>query len=130
MFLLKIHGKSTIINLINRFYEIDSGTISVDGIPVQEYELTSLRNQIAVVLQDVFLFSDSIIQYFNIDGIEKWMLLIPLAVFIGGFIRVNQYFQHHQLDLYKHIQKHNMWCDAHRQQCLQAYHIPMKIQCP
>ena len=53
-------GKSTIINLINRFYEIDSGTISVDTIPVEDYELTSLRNQIAVVLQDVFLFSDSI----------------------------------------------------------------------
>jgi ATP-binding cassette subfamily B multidrug efflux pump len=53
-------GKSTIINLINRFYEIDSGTISVDTIPVEDYELASLRNQIAVVLQDVFLFSDSI----------------------------------------------------------------------
>jgi len=53
-------GKSTIINLINRFYEIDSGTISVDAIPVENYELASLRNQIAIVLQDVFLFSDSI----------------------------------------------------------------------
>ena len=53
-------GKSTIINLINRFYEIDSGVISIDKIPVKEYELTSLRNQIAIVLQDVFLFSDSI----------------------------------------------------------------------
>jgi len=53
-------GKSTIINLINRFYEIDSGVISVDNIPVDEYELASLRNQIAIVLQDVFLFSDSI----------------------------------------------------------------------
>ena len=53
-------GKSTIINLINRFYEIDSGTISVDTIPVENYELASLRNQIAIVLQDVFLFSDSI----------------------------------------------------------------------
>ena len=53
-------GKSTIINLINRFYEIDSGVISVDKIPVEDYELASLRNQIAIVLQDVFLFSDSI----------------------------------------------------------------------
>ncbi len=53
-------GKSTIINLINRFYEIDSGIISVDNIPVEDYELASLRNQIAIVLQDVFLFSDSI----------------------------------------------------------------------
>ncbi|MFY0630696.1 MAG: ABC transporter ATP-binding protein [Flavobacteriaceae bacterium] len=53
-------GKSTIINLINRFYEIDSGAISVDNTPVDQYELNSLRNQIAVVLQDVFLFSDTI----------------------------------------------------------------------
>jgi ATP-binding cassette subfamily B multidrug efflux pump len=53
-------GKSTIINLINRFYEIDSGQISVDAISVKDYNLHSLRNQIAVVLQDVFLFSDSI----------------------------------------------------------------------
>lgn len=54
-------GKSTIINLINRFYEIDSGTIFVDGNSVEEYTLESLRNQIAIVLQDVFLFSDSIL---------------------------------------------------------------------
>ncbi|AZJ32438.1 ATP-binding cassette, subfamily B, MsbA [Tenacibaculum mesophilum] len=54
-------GKSTIINLINRFYEIDSGEISIDNIPVQDYKITSLRQKIAVVLQDVFLFSDSIL---------------------------------------------------------------------
>ena len=54
-------GKSTIINLINRFYEIDSGTICVDGVSVNKYTLESLRNQVAVVLQDVFLFSDSIL---------------------------------------------------------------------
>ena len=53
-------GKSTIINLINRFYEIDSGTISVAGISVDKFTLESLRNQIAIVLQDVFLFSDTI----------------------------------------------------------------------
>ncbi|WP_334055825.1 ABC transporter ATP-binding protein [Polaribacter sp. P097] len=54
-------GKSTIINLINRFYEIDSGTISVDGVSVANYDLESLRDQVAIVLQDVFLFSDSIL---------------------------------------------------------------------
>lgn len=53
-------GKSTIINLLNRFYEIDSGTISVDDLSIDKYKLESLRNQVAVVLQDVFLFSDSI----------------------------------------------------------------------
>mgnify|MGYP003741651405 FL=1 len=54
-------GKSTIINLINRFYEIDSGTIEVDGVSVSNYDLESLRDQVAIVLQDVFLFSDSIL---------------------------------------------------------------------
>jgi ATP-binding cassette subfamily B multidrug efflux pump len=54
-------GKSTIINLINRFYEIDSGAICVDGVSVNKYTLESLRNQVAVVLQDVFLFSDSVL---------------------------------------------------------------------
>ena len=53
-------GKSTIINLLNRFYEINSGTISIDGVNVKDYKLASLRSKIAVVLQDVFLFADTI----------------------------------------------------------------------
>jgi len=53
-------GKSTIINLLNRFYEINSGVISVDGTDVKDYKLSSLRSHIAVVLQDVFLFADTI----------------------------------------------------------------------
>lgn len=53
-------GKSTIINLLNRFYEIKSGTISIDDQDITNYELDSLRVQIAVVLQDVFLFADTI----------------------------------------------------------------------
>jgi ATP-binding cassette, subfamily B, multidrug efflux pump len=53
-------GKSTIINLLNRFYEINSGTITIDNQNINDYTLESLRKQIAIVLQDVFLFSDSI----------------------------------------------------------------------
>ena len=53
-------GKSTIINLLNRFYEIDSGEITIEGVKIQDYTLSSLRKQIAVVLQDVFLFADTI----------------------------------------------------------------------
>lgn len=53
-------GKSTIINLVNRFYEINEGEICIDDKNILQYTLASLRNQIAVVLQDVFLFSDSI----------------------------------------------------------------------
>jgi len=53
-------GKSTIINLLNRFYEINSGTISIDNQDINTFTLESLRAQIAVVLQDVFLFADTI----------------------------------------------------------------------
>ncbi|MEQ8418618.1 MAG: ABC transporter ATP-binding protein [Arenibacter algicola] len=53
-------GKSTIINLLNRFYEINSGAILIDGINIRDYKLNSLRSKIAVVLQDVFLFADTI----------------------------------------------------------------------
>ena len=54
-------GKSTIINLINRFYEIQRGEIRVDGQPIQHYALGALRERIAIVLQDVFLFSGSVL---------------------------------------------------------------------
>ncbi len=53
-------GKSTIINLLNRFYDINRGEILIDDISVDTYKLSSLRTNIAVVLQDVFLFSDTI----------------------------------------------------------------------
>jgi len=53
-------GKSTIINLLNRFYSINKGEIKIDNTPINEYKLHDLRSQIAVVLQDVFLFSDTI----------------------------------------------------------------------
>jgi ATP-binding cassette subfamily B protein len=53
-------GKSSIINLLTRFYDIKHGEILVDGISVKNYELKSLRKHIGVVLQDVFLFSDTI----------------------------------------------------------------------
>ncbi|MEQ8476848.1 ABC transporter ATP-binding protein [Fulvivirga sp.] len=55
-------GKSSIINLLNRFYEINRGTINVDGKSIQDYDIDNLRGNIGVVLQDVFLFSDTIMQ--------------------------------------------------------------------
>jgi len=66
-------GKSTIINLVNRFYEIDEGEICIDSTNILQYTLASLRSQIAVVLQDVFLFSDSI--YNNIALSDKSITL-------------------------------------------------------
>ncbi|MFT4683885.1 MAG: ATP-binding cassette subfamily B multidrug efflux pump [Urechidicola sp.] len=60
-------GKSTIINLINRFYKIDSGEILVDNQNVKNYTLPTLRKNIAVVLQDVFLFSETIYKNIVLD---------------------------------------------------------------
>jgi ATP-binding cassette subfamily B multidrug efflux pump len=53
-------GKSSIINLLNRFYEISKGSIKIDGISLTKYDLNALRKNIGIVLQDVFLFSDTI----------------------------------------------------------------------
>lgn len=61
-------GKSTIINLLNRFYEINSGSIRIDGEDIRAMTLNSLRNQIAVVLQDVFLFADTILNNITLNN--------------------------------------------------------------
>jgi len=61
-------GKSTIINLLNRFYNIDSGVIKIDDRNINEYRLETLRDQIGVVLQDVFLFSDTILNNITLNN--------------------------------------------------------------
>jgi ABC-type multidrug transport system fused ATPase/permease subunit len=63
-------GKSTIINLLNRFYEINSGSIYIDNHNIENYTLGSLRKQIAVVLQDVFLFADTIFNNITLNNPE------------------------------------------------------------
>ena len=54
-------GKSTIINILNRFYDIQKGKITIDGIDIKDYELAALRDRVAIVLQDVFLFVGSVL---------------------------------------------------------------------
>lgn len=61
-------GKSSAINILNRFYEIQKGEITVDGIRIQDYELSYLRSKIATVLQDVFLFSDTIFNNITLNN--------------------------------------------------------------
>lgn len=61
-------GKSSVINILNRFYEINKGSVKIDGIDIREYELSYLRSEIATVLQDVFLFSDSIANNINLGN--------------------------------------------------------------
>lgn len=61
-------GKSSTINILNRFYEIQKGEIKVDGVSIDNYELNYLRNNIATVLQDVFLFSDTIFNNITLNN--------------------------------------------------------------
>ena len=67
-------GKTTITNLINRFYDIDSGSITIDGIPVMELERDSLRRNISMVLQDTHLFTGTVrdnIRYGRLDATDE-----------------------------------------------------------
>jgi ATP-binding cassette subfamily B multidrug efflux pump len=61
-------GKSSTINILNRFYEIQKGEIRIDGVKIDDYELNYLRNNIATVLQDVFLFSDTIFNNITLNN--------------------------------------------------------------
>jgi ATP-binding cassette subfamily B multidrug efflux pump len=61
-------GKSSTINILNRFYEIQKGEIKIDGVKIQDYELNFLRSNIATVLQDVFLFSDTIFNNITLNN--------------------------------------------------------------
>lgn len=82
-------GKSTIINLLNRFYEINTGTILVDSIDIKHVTLSSLRTQIAVVLQDVFLFADTILNNITLNNpeiTEKQVQLAAKEIGIHDFI--------------------------------------------
>src|SRR5690606_32077795 len=60
-------GKSSIINILSRFYEIQKGQILLDNVDIREYELGILRKNISTVLQDVFLFSDTILQNITLN---------------------------------------------------------------
>ena len=82
-------GKSTIINLLSRFYDINRGVISVDGNNIKSYKLSSLRNAIAVVLQDVFLFADTInnnITLWDSEISEEDVMLAAKHIGIDRFI--------------------------------------------
>jgi ATP-binding cassette subfamily B multidrug efflux pump len=67
-------GKSTIINILNRFYDIQSGTILLDTVNIKDFTLQSLRNRIAIVLQDVFLFEGSVYENITLKDTK-----IPLS---------------------------------------------------
>lgn len=87
-------GKSSIINLIPRFYDTDSGAVLIDGYDVKDVTVNSLRDQIGLVLQDTFVFSGTIrenIRYGKLDATEEEIIAAAKAVnahdFIVGFDR-------------------------------------------
>lgn len=61
-------GKSSTINILNRFYEIGKGSVKVDGVDIRDYDVNFLRTQIATVIQDVFLFSDTIANNISLNN--------------------------------------------------------------
>ena len=82
-------GKSTIVNLISRFYDIDSGEVTVDGHSVSDVTLSSLRGQMGIMLQDPFIFSGTIednIRYGKLDATEEEIIAAAKAVRAHDFI--------------------------------------------
>ena len=83
-------GKTTITNLINRFYEIDNGEITFDTIPITEIKKDDLRKTISIVLQDTHLFTGSIadnIRYGNLDATDDEVVKAAKLANAHGFIK-------------------------------------------
>ena len=82
-------GKSTIIKLLNRFYNLDKGKIYIDDINIEEYKISSLRKNIGFVSQDVHLFSDTILNNITLKNMDIPFLRVKNAakeIQIDGFI--------------------------------------------
>ena len=83
-------GKTTIVKLLMRFYDINSGSIKIDGVDIEEYDKHSLRSLIGMVLQDSWLFSDTIfsnIHYGNLDASSEEVVDAASQVYADNFIR-------------------------------------------
>ena len=83
-------GKTTIVKLLMRFYDIDSGSIKIDGVDITEYDKHSLRSLVGMVLQDSWLFSDTIesnIRYGNLEASDDKIVEASKQVYADNFIR-------------------------------------------
>lgn len=83
-------GKTTIVKLLMRFYDIDSGSIKIDGVDIEEYDKHSLRSHVGMVLQDSWLFSDTIkenIRYGNLNASDDDVVDAASQVYADNFIR-------------------------------------------
>ncbi|MCX7852958.1 MAG: ABC transporter ATP-binding protein/permease, partial [Caldilineales bacterium] len=83
-------GKTTLINLIPRFYDVSAGAVTIDGIDVRDVTLSSLRSQIGMVLQDTFLFGDTVmnnIRYGRPDATDEEVIAAARLAHADEFIR-------------------------------------------
>lgn len=83
-------GKTTVINLLMRFYDITGGTIKIDGLPIENYTKKSLRNNVGMVLQDTWLFNGTIrenIRYAKQDASDEEVVEAAKQAFADDFIR-------------------------------------------
>ncbi|AYV67188.1 multidrug ABC transporter ATP-binding protein [Niallia circulans] len=83
-------GKSTIINLLSRFYDVNEGSVKIDGVDVRDVTLKSLRSQMGVMLQDTFVFSGTVldnIRYGKLDATEEEVITAAKIVRAHDFIK-------------------------------------------
>jgi ATP-binding cassette subfamily B protein len=83
-------GKTTIINLLTRFYEIDAGRITIDGVDIRQVSKADLRRNLGIVLQDTFLFADTVmenIRYGRLDATDEEVMQAARLADADHFIR-------------------------------------------
>ncbi|WP_309304096.1 ABC transporter ATP-binding protein [Arthrobacter sp. CJ23] len=83
-------GKTTLVNLVMRFYELNSGRITLDGVDVKELSRSELRSKVGMVLQDAWLFGGTIydnIKYGNLDATEEQIMEAAKATYVDRFVR-------------------------------------------
>ena len=84
-------GKTTLVNLIMRFYDVDSGRITLDGIDIRDLRRDQLRSQLGMVLQDTWLFEGTIwdnVRYGNLDADDSEVLRAAKAAYVDRFVHV------------------------------------------
>ena len=82
-------GKSTVVNLVSRFYDVDSGAVKIDGHDIRDVNLKSLRRQMSVMMQDSFIFSGTVmdnIRYGKLDATDEEVMAAAKAVHAHDFI--------------------------------------------
>lgn len=90
-------GKSTIVNLISRFYNVDSGQVLIDGVDISKVTINSLRSQMGVMMQDSFIFAGTVtdnIRYGNLDATDEQVIAAAKTVCAHDFISEMQHGYH------------------------------------